>query len=195
MIYRLTLLLIANRNIAFLTALFFGIHPIHVESVTSMTGSIDTIGVVFMFVAFYYYIKATGYEGTFYLKNEAPENDKKGKNKKSADLQKKDLTSYENSSLKLVNLRDYYYSLIWALLAIFTHELTVTIPVLFLFYDYFFRGRKLPLRCLIKRLAPYIVMSIGYVIIKFIVLGAISRGHYLYDSFYLSMMVMIKSLG
>src|SRR3990167_2775376 len=44
--------------VAFLTALLFGVHPVHTEAVTFITSSTDIIGIAFLFLSFYFYIKA-----------------------------------------------------------------------------------------------------------------------------------------
>jgi len=50
-VYRLSILLTNNSITAFLCGLFFGLHPIHVEAVTFLTASIDTLGVVFLYIS------------------------------------------------------------------------------------------------------------------------------------------------
>lgn len=47
-----------NRAWAFLTALIFALHPIHVEAITYLTTSIDVIGVVLLFWSIYFYLKS-----------------------------------------------------------------------------------------------------------------------------------------
>ena len=58
LVYKLSYFFIKDGRVAFFSALLFGLHPVHVEPVTSMTGSVDLIGVLFMFLAFYLYVKA-----------------------------------------------------------------------------------------------------------------------------------------
>lgn len=45
-------------SVAFLTALLFGVHPVHTEAVTFITSSSDIVGIAFFFASFYFYIKA-----------------------------------------------------------------------------------------------------------------------------------------
>lgn len=190
-VYMITSLLVQNRIISFITALFFGLHPVHVESVTSITGSIDTIGVVLLFYSFYFYIKATGYEDTLVVED----GDVVWKDKQRVNDAVRKVKSCPIDSLMVDSRSDYYYALMFAFISIYTHELAVTLPVLFLLYDYFFRGAKIPFKILFKRLLPFFVISISYVFMKWAVLGAISRGTYLFDSFYLHMLVIIKAWG
>lgn len=44
--------------IPFMTAAIFAAHPIHTESISFITASFDTVGVVFLFLAFYFYLKS-----------------------------------------------------------------------------------------------------------------------------------------
>src|SRR3990167_1944101 len=46
--------------VAFLTALLFGVHPVHVEAVTFITSSTDIVGIAFLFLSFYFYVLASG---------------------------------------------------------------------------------------------------------------------------------------
>lgn len=50
-----------NDIISSISALFFGVHPVHVEAVTFITASFDTIGALFFFISFYFYIKRDKY--------------------------------------------------------------------------------------------------------------------------------------
>jgi len=153
-VYRISLLLTRNYTAAFLSGLFFGIHPVHVEAITSLTGSVDTLGVVFLFISFYFYIQS--------------QNDER------------------------FNCAAYVYSLLFALLAIFTHELTIVLPLLFLSYDFCFKTKTVSFSKVFLKIMPYFIFVAIYVGLKQTVLGSIARGGYLYDSFYLTMLVMVK---
>ena len=154
-VYQISYLLIPQRTVAFLCGLLFGLHPVHVEAITFLTASIDTLGVVFLFISFYFYIR---------------------------------------SQKEAVLSRTFYaYSIVFAFLAIFTHELTIVLPFLFLVYDICFHRQKTFLRKIILRISPYFILSIIYVGLKSLVLGSIARGTYLYGSFYLTMLVIIKA--
>jgi len=45
-----------KRLLAFLTALFFGLHPVHTEAVSFITSSFDNFGVLFMFLSLFFYV-------------------------------------------------------------------------------------------------------------------------------------------
>lgn len=148
--YRLSFQLAKNRWIAFLSGIIFAIHPVHVEAITSMTGSVDTLGIVFFFISFSYYIRFR--EG---------------------------------------QRNAYWTALFFSMLAIFTHELTIVLPLLFCWYDICFSNRK-EWQKILKQLIPFFVIALGYVILKHFILGTITRGGYLYGSFYLTMMLSLK---
>ena len=67
-IYQLSLLLTANAVVSFLTGVLFALHPVHVEAITFMSSASDTLGIIFLFFSFYYYIKGVGYEGALTIK-------------------------------------------------------------------------------------------------------------------------------
>jgi protein O-mannosyl-transferase len=48
---------ITNRiNFSFVAALFFAVHPVHVARITNMTASFDVLGILFLLLAFFFYI-------------------------------------------------------------------------------------------------------------------------------------------
>ena len=91
--------------------------------------------------------------------------------------------------------RLYLWSLFFAFLSIYLHELCITLPVMLLWYDFCFRWGKISRRKIFSRAAPFFLLSVFYVLAKYLTLGVISRGRYIYDSFYLTMLVAIKALA
>ncbi|OGY53526.1 MAG: hypothetical protein A2912_06095 [Candidatus Buchananbacteria bacterium RIFCSPLOWO2_01_FULL_40_23b] len=57
-VYLIIELIFEKKLLAFLTALFFGLHPIHTEAITYFTTSIDIIGLIFLLWAIYFYLKS-----------------------------------------------------------------------------------------------------------------------------------------
>lgn len=57
LIYSITEIITKKTSAAFIVSLLFAVHPIHTESITSMTASMDTLGILFMFLSFYLYLK------------------------------------------------------------------------------------------------------------------------------------------
>ena len=55
-IYFIIKKLTKKSSVAFIAALLFGIHPVHTEAVTFMTASLDTWGILFFFLSFYFYL-------------------------------------------------------------------------------------------------------------------------------------------
>lgn len=158
LIYKITFSLLKDRLSTFLCVLLFALHPVHIEYVSSMTGGVDAVGVVFLFVSFYFYMRIYDTNGGFHR-------------------------------------RLYLWSLFFAFLSIYLHELCITLPAMLLWYDFCFRWGKISRRKIFQRITPFFLLSVFYVLAKYLTLGAISRGRYIYDSFYLTMMVAIKALA
>ena len=96
--YWLTEKITGKRTVAFLAALFFGLHPIHTEAITYITTSIDEIGIIWALLSIFFYLKF---------------NPKKPVRK------------------------NYIFSLIFALMAFFSYEITLILPALIILIDLF----------------------------------------------------------
>lgn len=86
----------------------------------------------------------------------------------------------------------YYYvvSIILAILAFFTYEMTLVLPLIIVLYEFCFNKNGL-----IKNLkvsAPYFVFALTYLFIRIGILHIIGRGLYVGDSFYITMLTMAK---
>ncbi len=67
-VYLLIDALTKNGVVAFLTSLIFGLHPIHTETITFFTTSVDVIGAIFLLYALYFYLKSNNFQiKHFYL--------------------------------------------------------------------------------------------------------------------------------
>ncbi|HPB67586.1 MAG TPA: tetratricopeptide repeat protein [Candidatus Omnitrophota bacterium] len=164
-VYRLSFLVTANRLIAFLSAVFFGLHPIHTETAATKTGSVDTTGVLFLFIAFFYYLRA-----------------------------RQACTPQTGPASFLWGNRDYKLALLFSCLSTFLHELCLIIPLLWVLYELAFplprdKGR---IQHATLRVLPFFIITVIYIAIKFWLLKDISRGDYLGGSFYLTMLVILK---
>jgi len=155
-VYKIGLFFLRDRLSTFLCALLFALHPVHMEYVSSLTGSVDAVGINLMFVSFYFYIKGQPEDGR-------------------------------------LDRRLYLLSLLFALMAIYLHELCITLPIMFLCYDVCFLSKKIPYKKTLLRIFPFFLFSASYVLAKCLTLGSITRGRYLYDDFYLTMLVTIKA--
>ncbi|HLF18378.1 MAG TPA: tetratricopeptide repeat protein [Candidatus Omnitrophota bacterium] len=153
LVYQICFLLAGSHILAFLSSLFFALHPVQVEAITYITASVDMIGIVYLFAAFFCYIKS------------------------------KDDNIY------------YWGALIAAFLAIFTHELAISLPLLLLWYDLTLREYQRGLKEVFTRLWPFFVIAVFYAVCKYFVLGSITRGGYVYDSFYLTMLISVKAMA
>ncbi len=163
-VYRLSFLVTNNRVIAFLSAVFFGLHPVHTETAATKTGSVDTTGVLFLFIAFYYYLRA-----------------------------RKDLVPGPAPISRIWN-RNYKLALLFSCLSIFLHELCLTIPLLWALHEitFPFPWETKKIRNAALRIFPFLAIAGVYIALKFWILKDISRGDYLGGSFYLTMLVILK---
>ncbi|MBI4037378.1 tetratricopeptide repeat protein [Candidatus Daviesbacteria bacterium] len=57
-IYLIVIQMTKKNLLAFFTAVLFGTHPVHTEAISFTTASFDTIGLLFAFLSFYFYLKA-----------------------------------------------------------------------------------------------------------------------------------------
>lgn len=97
--------------IPFVTALLFGLHPIHTETINYISASMETWGTLFFFISFYLYLRVR-----------------------------------------------VWGSLVFAFLAFFTYEMTLTLPLLILLYEVCF---KFSSPKLLKRIFPYLGTAFG----------------------------------
>lgn len=161
LVYRIAGLLTAHSGIAALAALLFGLHPVHVESVTSILTSVDLFGLLLFFTSFWLYLEAV----------------------------------HDPSEKEF-----YPLSLVFALLAVLSSRMALSLPFLVLFYEFCLRpgetsDRTLRRREMIQSAAPYFVIVVLYALVKAAVLGTWMHGRFLMDSFYLTMLVMVKALA
>lgn len=59
LIYFLMKLLTKDKLISFVCCLIFAVYPIHVEAITGITSTFDTVGITFLLISLYLYFKAT----------------------------------------------------------------------------------------------------------------------------------------
>lgn len=173
-VYALTQILAGHRRLAFMTALIFAVHPVHVEAVTAVTGSVDTAGVVLGLWAVYWYLRAVLPKG------------------RSSVFDGACWPSGPGVSAR-VDRRAYGLSCLLGVLAIGTHELMVSLPVLLMMIDLFFLTPDFSFRRAIYRTLPFFAAALFYVWAKHVVLGSIARGTYVFDQPYLTILVVIKA--
>ena len=80
------------------------------------------------------------------------------------------LKSFKDDKLK--NKTFYLLSLFFALLAFFTFELTLTLVLIIILYEFVFNKNALKK---IKNYAPYLIIAVFYLIIRFFVIGIVGR--------------------
>lgn len=155
LVYKICLLLVKDLSVAFLASLLFAVHPVHVESITFITASIDMVGIILLFWAFYLYLMTGEVKSKRYY---------------------------------------YFFSVFVSLAAIFTYELALSIPFLFLFYELSLASQKSWISAL-RKTWIFFALAAGYVLMKLLVKGSIIRTGYVYGSFYLTMLVTIKAFA
>ena len=185
LVYQLSHELLRRRDIAFWAALLFALHPARVEAITFMTASIDTLGIVFLFASFYFHLRANRDEGRVPLF--WPATAPGGKTASGGSGPK----SPEASSG--ARPRDRSLSVLFGGLAVFTHELAISLPLLIVFYEGFFVRPRRSWRGLAARAWPFFAIVVFYVFCKWQVLGMINRGGYVAGSFWLTMAVIVKA--
>jgi len=143
--------IINKRNIALIAALIFAVHPIHTGRVTNITAGFDLLGIFFMLLSFYFYIK-----------------------------------------FSKLNIKKYFFfSLLLFLIAIFSSEEAIVLPLIIILYEYCFNRERLSK--FIKNLIPFFIVALFFIAIRFFVLGIKGRlEEYLAGNFFLTMLTMLK---
>ncbi|MBU1996009.1 MAG: tetratricopeptide repeat protein [Candidatus Omnitrophica bacterium] len=103
--------------------------------------------------------------------------------------------SRDDKGQNLFSSKKYYIALLLSIIAVFTHELAISLPVLLLWYDICLGDKKIALGKKILQLLPFFLIVLFYVFAKYSVLNEITRGAYVYDSFYLTLLIMIKAFA
>lgn len=149
--------IINKKGIALLTSLIFAAHPIHTERVANITGSFDMLGIFFMLLSFYIYIKYS----------------------------------------KLNKKKYLLFSLLSFLIAVFSSEEAVVLPLIIILYELCFNKEKLNNQSIKKSIlnnySLFFAVSIFYVILRLFILGIRGRvEEYLAGNFFLTMLTMLK---
>lgn len=149
----------------FTVALIFGLHPVQVESVTHVIVSLDGTGYIFYLASFWAWLKF------------------------------RSRTRFVGNFQTGFGQSWYWASAVLALLAFFSYELTLTLPLVIVFYDFCFRREAFKsknIRSTLLRYAPFFIAAAVYLIIRSILLHHLSSAQYLADSFYLTMLTMTR---
>ncbi len=138
-----------KRYLIFFVSLIFGVHTLHTEQIDYIAASMDSFGILFFFLSFYFYVS-----------------------------------------------RKTILSVLFATLAIFTYELTITLPIFFVLYDIFFeRDNFMKIFENKKFIKTYFLFFLPLGVFFFLrtaILHVIARTDYLGYSFYLTMLIMVK---
>ncbi|MBU0628983.1 MAG: tetratricopeptide repeat protein [Nanoarchaeota archaeon] len=151
LIYLITLLLTEKKDIAFISSLLFGIHPIHTERVTNITGGFDLIGIFFIFLSFYLWILYS----------------KKKENK------------------------FYILSIISFIIALFSSEEAIILPLAIILYEACFNKNNLKKE--LKKYSVFFAIGLLFVWLRFSILKIGARAdEYIAGNLYLTLLTMAK---
>jgi len=146
LVFFITLKITDRTIFSFVVSIFFATHPVHTARITNMTATFDVFGILFLLLAFLFYI----------------------------------IFSKEN-------IKKYYFlSIIFYLLALFSSEEAITLILLLFLYDFSFNYKfnLKNLKLLLRKYIPYILLTVFYLIIRFLVLRQIGRApHYFEHTF------------
>ena len=147
-----------KKNISLVAALIFDAHPIHTERVANITGGFDLIGIFFMLLSFYLFIK------------------------------------YSKTNSK----KYFLVSLLFFIIALFSSEEAITLPLIIVLYEFCFNrekfNRKLIKNNIIKNYLPFFIIALFYIVLRFFILGIKGRvEEYLAGNFFLTMLTMLKA--
>lgn len=146
LIYLILLRFSGSLLISFAAAALFGVHPVHVESVTFMTAGFDLLGPLFFLLSFY-----------LFTQKQTP-----------------------------------YLSLIFYIFALFSSEMTITLPLVLALYLFTIKQEKWV--SLVKKLIPYLVISGFYLLIRFVLLDIGARdSQYLGGSLLTTFLTMTRA--
>ncbi|MBN4049155.1 tetratricopeptide repeat protein [archaeon AH-315-M20] len=98
---------------------------------------------------------------------------------------------------KLNDKKYFLFSLLFFVLAIFSSEEAIILPLIILLYEFVFNrekfSKKLIKNNIIKNYSPYFIIAILYIILRFFILGIRGRmQEYLAGNFFLTMLTMLK---
>jgi len=146
---------IFNKIVALVSATIFALLPVHTMSITFITASFNTAGLVFLLVSFYLYLL------------------------------------FDQAHHK----KYFYLSLVAALLAFFTYELTLILPLLIILSDLCIKNlTKKQFKSYAKYYLFYFLGAIFFLITRFSIIGKIYKGPFLIEiDFFSRMLTMSKS--
>jgi tetratricopeptide (TPR) repeat protein len=134
-------LLVPGEGVPLLAALLFAVHPIHTESVSWVSGRTDVLAALFMLLGLYCYARAYPTQA----KGDAPRKPAKWAAAAMASLA----------------------------LAMLAKEMAMVLPAILLAYEYFLVSRegRWEVGPVVKRLLPFVVVIVVYVLWRFVLLG------------------------
>ena len=179
--------IIGKRNVSLISALIFAAHPIHTGRVTNITAGCDLLGIFFMLFSFYFYIKFPK------LNNEKILIFSSTRKSTIFGVPKirRIFQDIKSISHFLYVKKYFFFSLLLFLIAIFSSEEAIVLPLLVVLYEFTFNREQF--KKAVKNCIPYFIIGLFFVVIRFFVLGIKGRlEEYLAGNFFLTMLTMLK---
>ncbi|MBI2011730.1 tetratricopeptide repeat protein [Candidatus Daviesbacteria bacterium] len=179
LIFFISRIIFRNGLLAMLAAILFGLHPVHTEAVDYLTANFDIIAYIFFFGSFLLYLYACHSEAK--TKNLDPS--------LALRMTKKTIKMTRNT----LRMTPFIFSIIFANLAFYHSEMTLTLPLLIILYDFCFNKLKIKnWKLKIPQYAPYFISAFFFLFIRFAVMQINVRGEYLGGSIYFTFLTMLK---
>ncbi|HCJ66529.1 MAG TPA: hypothetical protein DHV62_04190 [Elusimicrobia bacterium] len=146
LIYLIFGLLLQESKVAFLSSILFAIHPIHTESLNFISGRTDLLAMFFFLLSFYLYIK------TFYYST----------------LQQVQGLSLPKTISPFHHFT-YFFSCISFILALFSKEMAVTLPLVLVLSDFCFRRFNPEVMDIVHKYLVYVLLAFLFILGRFTV--------------------------
>jgi tetratricopeptide (TPR) repeat protein len=177
-IYGLILLLFKDKLLSFLASIFFVTHPIHTEAVSYISGRADSLAVIFMMVCFTLYVKQNNLQQSFKQIGDGvkcstrviPAKETRCHSREAQRCHSRESGNPGPAGIQEINIvpaeklkaaSSYVFMLISFMLALFSRENSLILPLLLLLYHYVFR-KKIRIKLFLSLLS----IAVMYVLVR-----------------------------
>lgn len=195
LVYALSLKIFKSKALALVAALLFATHPIHTDAITFMASSFDIVGIVFMLASFWFYLKAR-HPGDLTasqddrISSEMPAKPHRQSNRDP--IVSMSTSRLQDDTSAFLSVVSRQLSIVLAVLAFFTYEMTLVLPLLILWYEWYLGYSPKTKQASFHRTKIYWALAAVYVLVRVGLLHIVGRGDYQADSFWLTQMVTVK---
>src|SRR3989339_557570 len=194
--------------IAFLSSLFFAIHPINNEVVNMVSFNETQLSTIFFLLAFYFYIKSRGNVSNFEKPDSLllsvtsatnsflPTNGSVVGVDREPSADRETLADRQDDGKERCHSEPaaknlYFFSVIYYFIAIFSKENAVMLPVVIILYDFVF-GQRLNIR----KYLPFVMVTLFYLFIRFFIFRNSLEYNLKYpgDSFIINIWTILKAV-